>query len=523
MNANRPSMSDRAGVALAAAAIVVTFAGALAITHLRNHSDPGRHANAAVAGRGVEVTTALYTTQSGQAIYVIADVSIVNNGDKAVAYIGMACSDPVTVEFRSTTPDPAGPPYSSSAAALRARIMQSRRNLDGPLEFTDEAPPKAAGKTAVCDESAPPILPPHQPFAYRQRAELVLGGTVWVDAPTTDVVATLELGDVPASTAPPLPIVRTDTIEVRTPLRQVASYTRASRAELAVTSQRFDELMKDPAASAWIGAQEPSSWGEAELRESFQSGSEWTMKAFNRGYALPLVATASGKTVVVRIPHERASSPVESEPVIPTGAFMRSANYVPLRDLYVGDLVLPSGRVMVGDPAESYNMLTFDLGLQPGKYPVHVVTARPRYLGDDWARVAWETLTLSKRPVTHWQPAIPVGHSAKELKPGDVFVWGTDGGTAGFGSPEAVKVIDAAAGVDQPLVDELFDRERANDYEWALLTVDSHSGANAFACESGFGDGGYPVFVGLDDQGRPAMLLSDFSVLDMEYGGIRAQ
>jgi hypothetical protein len=179
MNANRPSMSDRAGVALAAAAIVVTFAGASAITHLRNPSDPGRHARAAIAGRGVEVTTTLYTTQSGQAIYVIADVSIVNNADKAVAYIGMACSDPVTVEFRSTTPDPAGPPYRSSAAALRARIMQYRRTLDGPLEFADEAPPNATGKMAGCDESAPPILPPHQRFAYRQRAELVLGGTVW--------------------------------------------------------------------------------------------------------------------------------------------------------------------------------------------------------------------------------------------------------------------------------------------------------------------------------------------------------
>jgi hypothetical protein len=40
-----------------------------------------------------------------------------------------------------------------------------------------------------------------------------------------------------------------------------------------------------------------------------------------------------------------------------------------------------------------------------------------------------------------------------------------------------------------------------------------------FACESGFGDGGYPVFIGLDAAGKPAVLLSDFGVLGMSYSG----
>jgi len=52
---------------------------------------------------------------------------------------------------------------------------------------------------------------------------------------------------------------------------------------------------------------------------------------------------------------------------------------------------------------------------------------------------------------------------------------------------------------------------------------DSRTGANVFACQSGFGDGGYPVFVGLDSNNRPAVLLSDFSVLDMDFGGVHAQ
>jgi len=40
-----------------------------------------------------------------------------------------------------------------------------------------------------------------------------------------------------------------------------------------------------------------------------------------------------------------------------------------------------------------------------------------------------------------------------------------------------------------------------------------------FACQSGFGDGGYPVFLGLDAANRPAVLLSDFAVLDLTFEG----
>ena len=195
---------------------------------------------------------------------------------------------------------------------------------------------------------------------------------------------------------------------------------------------------------------------------------------------------------------------------------------LPVSDLYVGDLVLPSGIVMVGDPVSSDSMLTFDLGLKAGRYPVHVVTARPRY--EDWTTTAWEALLLSNLPVTHWAAAVPVGHIANELKPGGVFTWGTDGATGGFASPEAMKPMDddLMANPDASLYLSLGEREEANGWLWGLLTIDSRSGANVFAASTG-SDGGFPVLLGLDAQNHPAVLLSDFNALQMDYGGIHAQ
>jgi Protein of unknown function (DUF4241) len=46
------------------------------------------------------------------------------------------------------------------------------------------------------------------------------------------------------------------------------------------------------------------------------------------------------------------------------------------------------------------------------------------------------------------------------------------------------------------------------------VDVDPGSGTNVVAFSSGFGDGAYPSFVGLDRDGRPAVVLTDFGVLD---------
>ncbi|TMD33187.1 MAG: DUF4241 domain-containing protein [Chloroflexi bacterium] len=522
MSSARPVISDRAGVAIAALAILTALAGALLLGHTKAmpHADLSKHAQTAAAQGGVQLTTALSLRQTApQVIDVVADVSILN-GDSAVAYIGINCLNPVSVDYRSTRPDPAGPPYSASATALRDRIMRYRHSLDESLTFSSQPPDKIASASPTCDQSGPPILAPHQHLVFRLSSPLLVGGTPYVDTQTTDVVSVLELGDPPLPGAPPAPIKSTKTIELRTPVQQLASYSLASRAELEATSLRFESLMNKPDLAAWVYTQDPSSWGEARLTDSFKGDSKWTLTAFNRGFALPVVVTGvANKAASVQIPTERAAQPGTMDAAIPAGASERRTGYVEYKDLYVGDLVLPSGKVMVGDPVSSDSMLTFNLGLKAGRYPVRVVTARPPYMGDDYVRAAWEAVTLSDSPVTHWVPAVPVGHNAKELKPGQAFQWGTDGGEGGFASPEAMERMDASIVGDMALYDSLGNREEANRWLWAFLTVDSASGANVFACQSGFGDGGYPVFLGLDAGNNPAVLLSDFAVLDLTFGG----
>jgi len=92
-------------------------------------------------------------------------------------------------------------------------------------------------------------------------------------------------------------------------------------------------------------------------------------------------------------------------------------------------------------------------------------------------------VTLSDSPSTHCCPRMPVGHSAKELKPGGAFQWsGRRGGR--LSRHEAMKRMTLIVG-DMALSDSLSNREEPTAGCGHFLTVDSASGANVFACQSG--------------------------------------
>lgn len=362
-----------------------------------------------------------------------------------------------------------------------------------------------------------PELPAHSVTHYQQAGTIAFPGQNLLDAATTDVVTSVQLAQFPPGAD--LTVLRpTRRIEVRTPLASASSGSAPPHADYAWVSGHFDEAMANPDVAAWVQAQDAAGWRDSRVQH--EPPGAWELDAFHSAWAVPLVVRGAGTTITtVSIPAERREPPDSAPAVLPPDTTASADEYVLGDDYFAGDLVLPSGRIMVGDPVSSDGMLTFDYGLKPGRYAVHIVSAHARYLPADWDRNAWETLTLSSQPVVRWEPAIPVGHSKSELKPGYTFEWGTDGGEGGFASPEAMKVEDSSLAGDEAVIKDLGGREEANDWRFAMAAVDAGTGANILVCTSGFGDGGYPVVLGVDAKGRPAVLLSDFGVLDMKYSG----
>ena len=177
-----------------------------------------------------------------------------------------------------------------------------------------------------------------------------------------------------------------------------------------------------------------------------------------------------------------------------------------------GELVLPTGRIVASD-AFLLSTEPFSTTVAPGRYPVSVLSATDdRGLGSD---VAAAMLRLAPGDPVSWQTALVAGQDVTTLEPGTFFGYPVDSGTGSFASPEAVERVK-----DEPAYDAYSARFQAAMFPTpdartssVDLVVDPATGANVIGFPSGFGDGGYASWFGLDAAGQPVVLITDFGIV----------
>jgi hypothetical protein len=178
-----------------------------------------------------------------------------------------------------------------------------------------------------------------------------------------------------------------------------------------------------------------------------------------------------------------------------------------------GDLVLPTGRIVASD--------VFLLGTEPftttvarGRYPVTLLSATTdAALGAD---VAAAMVRFAPGDPASWRLALLAGQDVTTLEPGTFFGYGVDSGTGCFASIEAVERVAAQPDFDAysaQLQAAMFPTPDARNL-FADVVVDPATGANIIGFPSGFGDGGYASWFGLDSAGVPLVLVTDFGIID---------
>ncbi len=157
----------------------------------------------------------------------------------------------------------------------------------------------------------------------------------------------------------------------------------------------------------------------------------------------------------------------------------------------VGTLKVGSGILVVGDLGYDSTMLQpLSLRISPGEYAIDVSVA--------FERVAAMRLRVSDQPVVRWHPADGGGYG---------HVVGVDAGNV------FISDVDALLAVTTRHKDSEFDK-LANDPDMAgALMLHLSEPDDAVVASSGYGDGAYPVYWGLDAAGDPAVLLVDMLVV----------
>ena len=188
----------------------------------------------------------------------------------------------------------------------------------------------------------------------------------------------------------------------------------------------------------------------------------------------------------------------------------------------VGRLQLPSGSVVVADPSYFTADFTrpFRRKIAPGAYALEFVIADLEQWG---SRVAFARLRLSSNEVETWE-------WAETTAPGELNVFfGVDAGMACFADADAAAIFARvqtdfyAKHPDGNYYNDVLSKDFPSDAYWGEHRPDPKSLVKVFVCGSGFGDGLYAAYWGLDAAGAPVELVVDFQVFDHHGTIVRAQ
>lgn len=164
-------------------------------------------------------------------------------------------------------------------------------------------------------------------------------------------------------------------------------------------------------------------------------------------------------------------------------------------------LELPEG-VGTADPYQlSAGLAPFAAAVAPGVYPVELAKVR---FGDG-VGVAAAKVTISQEPVVSWQLALRPGQDTALLGDGEFHGFRVDTGLAGLVDVDAVPAFEARLKDGEDPFDEPEDD--------LIHTPKPVSGANVIAFSSGWGDGAYPTWVGLAEDGAVAAFVVDLLVV----------
>jgi hypothetical protein len=174
----------------------------------------------------------------------------------------------------------------------------------------------------------------------------------------------------------------------------------------------------------------------------------------------------------------------------------------------LGQLSLPSGKIVAADGFILFDAVPFTRSVKPGSYPLTVAVA---LLGND-QRIAFAQLRFSDHRIAKWEMAVTPGQDLSKLNADETYGYPVDSGTGSFADPGAQEVLggpDASKLTDEAMEEMKKVYEPTRDW----VVIDTPKGSAALF-SSGWGDGGYASYFGLDDQGEPVALVTDFQVID---------
>lgn len=232
----------------------------------------------------------------------------------------------------------------------------------------------------------------------------------------------------------------------------------------------------------------------------------------------PLLLGACAATTPEALAPDPVTYPLPESAFTDGSSLLSGGGPVTIRTVEMGDLNLPSGRIVAMDPFSDPAREAFALHVAPGRYPVVLSLIQP----EGWPAPVIAAAKVQFGPGTpvRWALALIPGQDPGALGEDEFYGFPVDAGSACLASAEAARIHARRTTVlgmpNLPYIMRL-SREmeaRAEDGIWAMVEVNARRGLNAAFLTSGYGDGAYAAYWGYGAAGEVAALVVDFGTID---------
>lgn len=209
-------------------------------------------------------------------------------------------------------------------------------------------------------------------------------------------------------------------------------------------------------------------------------------------------------------------------------------NSIELTEIHIGDLNLPTGKIVAADPFFADGQQAFARSVEPDKYPVYIYMAE---IDELHHRVAYVKIKFRPETATKHILALTEDLTTEELDElgeEEFFGFPVDSGLAALLDAQTNEQLTNRMDLllenkpesnyyDEVLAKEFAEYSGKNQFSRALGDWNDHrpstdSDNNVIMFASGWGDGYYPAYWGLNDSGDAIELVIDFLLNDFEEG-----
>ncbi|AJC81406.1 hypothetical protein IE4803_CH04269 [Rhizobium etli bv. phaseoli str. IE4803] len=187
--------------------------------------------------------------------------------------------------------------------------------------------------------------------------------------------------------------------------------------------------------------------------------------------------------------------------------------------IHMGNVELTSGRIVAADPLAQPDRPALARTVAPGEYPVTLYQA--------FGRIAAASMRFAEGRPDRWELAVLPGQEPATLKDDEIFGYPVDAGVGCYMDAQTLALIDERQaqvqaqkpGADINYYDDVLAADLdANKSIYALHRPVAGKKGNVAVFWSGWGDGFYPVFWGLDRDGHALVLMTDFGLIENADG-----